>query len=94
MKGLPRSITVCRTRWPVTFNGKSEVNDATCYNDPRERPKRIVFHRDVLGDDALLMEAVIHEMLHAAAWPIEEAFIDMYSHDVARTLARFGFKRG
>ena len=37
------------------------------------------------------MEVLIHEMLHAAGWHIDESFVEQFASDAARTLWRLGY---
>lgn len=39
------------------------------------------------------LESLIHEMLHAAGWHIDEDFVARFAEDVARSLWRLGYRR-
>ena len=88
-----RSIRVSGRRWPVRFNGEAKGYFAICHDGLQATPRQIVFNREVLRSDRLLVDSLVHEMLHAAGWPIDETFVDGFAKDVARELIRFGFKR-
>jgi hypothetical protein len=38
------------------------------------------------------LEVVIHELVHAAGWHIDEEFTEIFAKDVARVLWRLGYR--
>lgn len=38
------------------------------------------------------LEVIIHELLHAAGWHIDEEFVDQFGIDAARVLWRLGYR--
>jgi len=39
------------------------------------------------------LDTVLHELLHAAGWHIEEDFIEQFSTDAASILTRLGWRK-
>lgn len=38
------------------------------------------------------LNTLIHEMLHAAGWPLDEEFVDQFANDSARALWKLGYR--
>lgn len=65
--------------------------DAWGYCDPPDAPrKRILIHKP-LGSKHRL-EILIHEMLHALQWHIDEAHVAEAAKDMANVLDRVGYR--
>jgi len=61
--------------------------------DPPSAPgKEIRISSSLLGEERL--EVLIHEMLHAAGWHIDESFVEQFACDAARALWRLGYREG
>lgn len=60
-------------------------------DSPTKRGKRIWIHNR-MGDRKTL-EVLIHEMLHAQNWHIDEEHIKTSAHEIAVVLGKLGFKR-
>ncbi len=60
--------------------------------DPPTISKKEIRIRTGLSDETE-MEILIHEMLHAANWHIDEEFVAKFAEDAARALTRVGFKK-
>ena len=65
--------------------------DAWGYCDPPSRPnKRILIHRP-LGSKHRL-EILIHEMMHALQWHIDEGHVAQAARDMANVLDQVGYR--
>ena len=40
------------------------------------------------------LEVLIHELVHAASWHIDETFVEQFARDAARALWRVGYRDG
>lgn len=64
--------------------------DGQC--DPPNLPnKRIFIHAGLRGEKEL--DAIIHELTHAAHWDLDEPAVDEFSTDLARILWRMGYRK-
>ena len=59
---------------------------------PNKRGKLIRISTSLVGEERL--EVLVHEMLHAAGWHIDEEFVRRFSEDVARELWKLGYRMG
>lgn len=66
----------------VPYLGK---NHGDCQH-PNATEKEIRILSGLRGDQ--LMETVIHEVLHAANWHLDEEFVTEFAHDVTKILKR------
>ena len=57
---------------------------------PDKRGKEIRIASSLRGEEKL--EVLIHEMVHAAGWHIDEEFVDRFAKDAARALWRLGYR--
>lgn len=56
---------------------------------PHDKGKRIKIDSRLEGEERL--EVVIHELIHAAGWHLDEQFVATFSVDLARVLTRLGY---
>lgn len=80
-------------RWEVS----PEMDDATIglcrrWGTEKGEPRYMVRIRPGL-DDRTEMDALIHELLHAAAWNLDEADVTAIATDLAKILTHIGWKR-
>lgn len=62
------------------------------YCDAPDKPrKRIWIHNRM--NSVHTLEVVIHEMMHAQNWTIDEKHIEKSAHEIAVVLDKLGFKR-
>lgn len=67
-------------------NGRTVRRHARAECDsPASRRKEIRIKSGAVGQE--LVELVVHESLHAAAWHIDEELVQQFAHDVSRILA-------
>ena len=75
--------------WRVRFLRAREVGarDGICI----ESPHVMKIRRTLSGRK--LLETVVHEMLHAEHWQIDEEYVERTAADIARLLWRLGYRR-
>lgn len=71
--------------WVKGFKLKGEC-DA-----PTTNGKKIRIKSEIKGE--LLLDTLIHEQLHAAAWDMSEEWVNDTATDIARNLWRLGYRR-
>jgi hypothetical protein len=59
---------------------------------PTTPNKEIRIASNLRGEERL--EVLIHEMVHAAGWHIDETFVEQFASDAARALWRQGYREG
>lgn len=70
-----------------TKRGPGKFGDYGQCDDPDSAgTKRIRIREDLRGE--LLLDTIIHEMLHAANWHIDEDHVNRLATDMARTIMR------
>lgn len=57
---------------------------------PKTAAKEIRISAQVRGE--LLLDTLVHELLHAAGWNLSEEFVAEFASDVARVLWRLGLR--
>jgi hypothetical protein len=87
MAGIP--VTVNGKRWQLVFEPlKKEYGRC---DSPSTPGKKITISPEVKRDDQLYLETILHEILHAAVWNLDEEFVTEYAKVAARTAIRLGF---
>lgn len=71
--------------WRIQFRGQRE--DGNC----NAAKRLIVVRRSLRG--RRLLEVLVHEILHAEHWQIDEYYVQETAKDIARVLSRAGFKQ-
>lgn len=84
-------ITIGGKRYEVAWHRMR--NDYGRCDPPTRKNKQITFHPAIKSDDQLYMRIVIHEIAHAAGWPIDEECVNELSTVAADTLYKLGFRR-
>lgn len=74
--------------WQLRF-APNMANRGDC-EPPDKRGKEIRISSSLHGEQRL--EVLIHELLHAAGWHIDESFVEQFARDAARTLWRVGYR--
>jgi len=83
-------VNLLGKRWGLRF-APNLGNRGDC--DPPNVPKKeIRVDSQLIGEERL--EVLIHEMVHAAGWHIDEQFVERFAADVARALWRLGYRSG
>ena len=58
---------------------------------PTKVGKQIRVSSSLKGEERL--EVIIHEMIHAAGWHLDEEYVHDFARDVARALWRLGYRQ-
>jgi len=86
--GIP--VTINKKRWSLVFRRLAK-NDGEC-DSPTAPKKQIRISPVVVKDDERYMDTVLHELLHAGCWSLDEEFVSEYARVAAKTLHRLGFR--
>lgn len=70
-----------------TKRGLGKGGDLGSCSGPDDKPGNTIKIRDDLRGE-LLLDTIIHEMLHATNWSLDETHVDRTASDIARTLKR------
>lgn len=73
--------------WNLRF-APNMANRGDC--DPPTQPNKEIRIASSLRREERL-EVLVHEMVHAAGWHIDETFVERFAADVARALWRLGY---
>lgn len=74
--------------WSLRF-APNMANRGDC--DPPSQPgKAIRISSTLRGEERL--EVLLHELVHAAGWHIDEGFVAQFASDAARALWRLGYR--
>ncbi|RIK72917.1 MAG: hypothetical protein DCC68_25715 [Planctomycetota bacterium] len=76
-------------RWRLRFVLNLGANRGDC-DAPDRRAKEIRVAAGLRGEERL--EVLIHELVHAAGWHIDESFVERFAADAARVLWRLGYR--
>ena len=74
--------------WNLRF-APNLANRGEC-DAPTQTAKEIRVASQLRGEERL--EILIHEMVHAAGWHLDESFVERFAADVARALWRLGYR--
>lgn len=81
-------IAILGKRWNLRF-APNMANRGDC-DAPTTPNKEIRIASNLRGEERL--EVLIHEMVHAAGWHIDEEFVERFAGDAARALRRQGYR--
>ncbi len=82
-------VQLAGKRWRLQFVPRMN-DDGQC--DPPDRPcKAISIARKLRGERQL--EVLLHELLHASNWQLDEEHITQIAADIAHVLWRLGYRR-
>lgn len=59
--------------------------------DPPSKPKKAIRIKSTLVG-AIELETIIHEIVHAGNWHLDEEFVEPFCHDLARILWKLGYR--
>ncbi len=83
-------VTVLGKRWQLVR--KYLRGNAYGYCEPPDsKNKQIVIHSGLSGEKEL--EIILHELLHAGQWHLDEGVVRELARDLARILTRDGWSR-
>ena len=83
-----RSVVVAGKRWRLRFV-PSLAARGEC-DPPSTTGKELRIRTALAGEE--LLEVLLHELLHAAGWPLDEAFVAGFAADAARVLWKLGYR--
>lgn len=85
-----RRLKILGKVWRLRFS-PNLANRGDC--DPPHQPgKEIRVSSTLRGEE--LLEVLLHELVHAAGWHLDESFVERFAADVARALWRLGYRNG
>ena len=76
--------------WGLRF-APNMANRGDC-DEPDQRSKEIRVASNLRGEERL--EVLLHELVHAAGWHLDESFVEQFASDTARALWRLGYRNG
>ena len=83
-------VTICGKRYELIYT-KMDNDDGRC-DSPTTKNKKIRIDPRIKKKDQQHLETILHELLHAAIWSLDEEYVAAYSNDTARILCRLGFR--
>jgi hypothetical protein len=81
-------VRVLNKLWRLRF-APNLANRGDC--DPPDKPAKEIRISSSLGGEERL-EVLIHELVHADGWHIDEQFVERFARDAARALWRLGYR--
>lgn len=81
-------VTVMNRYWRLRF-ARLLFHRGDC-DPPTRAKKEIRVDPRLQGEERL--EVLLHEMVHAAGWHIDETFVEQFAADAARALWRLGYR--
>jgi hypothetical protein len=92
-----RTVWIRGTRYEIRFYNRLKNADGVelrgqCEPPTGPPPRLIQIVRD--QSELMLLDTLIHEILHAAFWDMDEAAVAETATDMARILNALGFVRG
>lgn len=83
------TVNILGRRWRLRYC-RLQKNYGEC--DAPDKPNKEIRISSRIGGQHEL-EILLHEMLHAAGWHIDEEFVGRSAADMARVLYRLGYRR-
>lgn len=83
-------VTILGKPYDLRFVSRLK-NRGDC-SDPSHPPRAIRILSSLRGEERL--EVLLHEMLHAAGWHIDEGFVEQFARDAAKVLTKLGHTKG
>jgi hypothetical protein len=83
-------VKILGKHWNLRF-APNLANQGDC-DPPTARGKEIRVASRLRGEERL--EVLLHELVHAGIWNLDEQFVDQFAHDAARVLWRLGYRSG
>jgi hypothetical protein len=84
-----RSYVINGKRWRLVYQSSQGKVDGLC-EAPHIPGKRIVIYRR--RDRRRMLEALIHECLHASSWGMSEEWVEFTARDISRILWDQGWR--
>jgi hypothetical protein len=87
---MDRHITIRGRRWRLKYKRLPRDEFGRC--DAPDTPEKCIFIRKgIKGRQEL--DTLIHEMLHAALWDLDETAVNDTARDIAVALWRIGYRK-
>lgn len=86
---LPDRINVMGKVWRLR---EVNVRNYRGECDPPDKTRKEIRIKQRMGSEET-MEVLLHEMIHAAGWHIDEEFVTRLAADAARNLTKCGYRR-
>ncbi len=83
-----RRITVMGKHWRLRFVRRLPENIRGMCDSPELPRKQIRVLQSLRGQEQL--EVVLHELLHAANWHLDEEWVDQFAKDASHILTALG----
>jgi len=82
-------VNVMDKRWNLRFVKPMRDCRGKCF-PPDESGKEIRVNRNLEGQERL--EVILHELLHAANWHLDESFVEQCAADISKILWKLGYR--
>jgi len=77
--------------WDLVYEQLPRGTDGLC--DPPTKPhKKIRLDRSLLRNDAKHLDTLLHEVIHAEQWWLDEDYVAEAASDMARILIKLGWR--
>ena len=82
-------VEILGRRWNLVYR-RLRDNRGEC-DPPEQCKKEIRVANDLRGQEEL--EVLLHEMVHAAGWHLDEEYVQKFADDVSQVLWRLGYRK-
>lgn len=83
-------VTIRKKRWNLVFkNLRNQKRRGYC-EAPHEKNKEIVIDSRLRGQERL--QVIVHELIHAMGWHLDEEFVQESGDDLGRVLWNLGYR--
>jgi hypothetical protein len=83
-------VQVRGKRYKLAFKSLKNKNYLGLCDSPYEPNKQIVIDKELSG--VLLLDTLVHELLHASCWDLSEESVESAASDIAAVLWRLGYR--
>jgi hypothetical protein len=83
-------VKVLGKYWDLSFPPNLGSNDGLCQG-PANKAKKMYVQGGLRGEEFL--DTIIHEMIHAAGWHLDEPFVTQFAADLAKVLTHPEIRR-
>jgi len=84
-------VIIDRKRWNLKYVNRLPDGRSGDCDSPDTKNKSIRISKSACRSDQRHLEVLLHEMLHAAVWSLDEEYVAVYARDAARVLVKLGF---
>lgn len=86
---LQDSVTVLGKRWKLQQTNQIPKKRMADCDPPWKTGKTIRIRRDL--EPRMVFRCLVHEMIHASGWHIDEEYVERLAEDIEREAVRNGF---